>query len=162
MQNQNLESFVKQDSYQVFLFVCPANIPFSFAIHPWFVVNKQGVLSRWEVLYRKNVKMPEWGHIHKDVLPAFSGIEMFPFSQNYFWKGTLKLIVEDSAGVASNLIQCIENSPLTYPYRSLYHLLGPNSNTYFNWVLQQFPKIKSKHSWRAIGKNYTQKERSGK
>ena len=46
-----LEKLLNKDKYQVFLFTCPAIMPFSFAVHPWLVVNnKGGVCAFWRAL----------------------------------------------------------------------------------------------------------------
>ena len=74
-ENSNeFEALINPNIYQVFLFSCPANIPLNFAAHTWFVANKRGELSRWEVLFGKNRSKTCWGHLHLDFLPPFQGI----------------------------------------------------------------------------------------
>src|SRR6185436_10751403 len=118
---------IKKDKYQVLLFVCPANIPLNLGLHPWFVLNNQGELSRWEVLTRNNAKHPELGHLHRNRFPPFQGIGMFPFSEKPFWKSVFAGSIEGEAGsAAKRMIQFIEASPQTYPFLNRYRFRGPN------------------------------------
>ena len=50
------------------------------------------------------------------------------------------------------MIQVIENSPDTYPYRDEYKSLGPNCNTYTKWVISQFPAFPAALPRNALGK----------
>jgi Protein of unknown function (DUF3750) len=154
MSTQSFQTLLKNDKYQVFLFVCPANIPVNFALHPWFVLNQQGVVSRWEVLFGKNKNNPKLGHLHIDHSPLFQGIDMLPFSHKYFWSAELIGYAEgDSQSLAKRMVELIENSKARYPYFKKYRLLGPNSNTYVQWILDHFPEFEGTLSWRAVGKN---------
>lgn len=47
---------VNNDKYAVYLLSSRAYIPFGFARYPWFVLNKNGVLSRWEIRHYKKYK----------------------------------------------------------------------------------------------------------
>ena len=137
---------------QVFVFICPGNIPFLFARHPWFVINKHGALSRWEVIFRKIERETSWGHLQKDLYPPFQGIEIIPFCLKYFWEGTLLGKIEGDA--AARIAEFIEGSPDAYPHAEKYSLRGPNSNTYAQWVLNNFPEWKIELPWNSFGKNY--------
>jgi len=166
MHVQDFERLLKPDCYQVFLFACPANFPFSFAVHPWFVINKKGDVSRfakgrgaanerWEVYYEKDKGGMTWGHVHKDWLPPFQGIEMFTFSRKFFWKSRLLGCIEGGEGSpAQKMVATIEKSGELYPARNTYALRGPNSNTYVQWVLNQFPDSGLSLPWNSIGKRY--------
>ncbi len=149
MKNTNLENLVKSDDYQVFILHCPANVPFIFAIHPWIVCNEKGKISRWEVLFTAN-KNKSWGHLHLNRLPPFSGIEILPFSDRWFWKG--RLLKKIDGELAKKIIEFVESSKDLYPHKD-YSLSGTNSNTYVNWVLSHFPEINVKLPWNAFGKN---------
>jgi hypothetical protein len=93
--------------------------------------------------------------IYKNFFPPFQGIEIFPFLQKYFWKGHLLGQVEGDA--AERMVKFIKDSPNTYPYTEEYFLSGPNSNTYAQWVLNNFPEFKVVLPWNAFGKNYLTK-----
>jgi len=146
---------VDKEKFQVFLFVCPGNMPFSFAVHPWFVVNKQGVISRWEVLFTDVPTKTNWGHLYLNRFPPFQGIEVIHFSQKYFWKA--KLFAKIEGQEAKQMADFIENSQTLYPFRDTYALRGPNSNTYAQWILNKFPEMKVELPWNSFGKSYHKK-----
>lgn len=151
---QTFEELLNTKLYQVFLFTCPGSIPFNFATHPWFVLNNQGKISRWEVLFRKTPHPTSWGHLYKDFLPPTQGIEIIPYYRKYFWQGNLVGFAQgDENSFVRHMIELIENSPTTYPYRDKYFLTGPNSNTYVQWVLTKFPEVGVTLPTSAIGKN---------
>jgi|SRR3989338_4059206 len=90
----DFDKLIKSEKYQVFLLICPANLPFSFAIHPWFVINRKGIVSRWEVSFEARKRELSWGHLNKNLFPPFQGIEVFPFSEKYFWTGKVSSSIE--------------------------------------------------------------------
>ncbi|MCX6736089.1 MAG: DUF3750 domain-containing protein [Candidatus Parcubacteria bacterium] len=147
------EKILNKEKYQVFLFACPANIPFSFAAHPWFVINKKGTLSRWEVTFQQKKRDQSWGYLSKNLYPLFSGIETFPFQSNFFWKGKLLNYIEGGEGsTAQSMAEFIEHSPENYPHNQRYSLSKINSNTYAQWVLNHFRETKLALPWNALGK----------
>jgi|SRR3990167_2694204 len=94
----DFDKLIKSEKYQVFLLICPANLPFSFAIHPWFVINRKGIVSRWEVSFEARKRELSWGHLNKNLFPPFQGIEVFPFSEKYFWTGKVSSSIEGEGG----------------------------------------------------------------
>ena len=158
-------NLVKKDKYQVFLFVSRANLPFFFATHPWLVVNNKGTISRFGVAWEKSMQpivafgelgpKGHWGHLYKNYFPPWQGIGVFPFSWRYFWKGYLLQCIEgDENSTAKQIVEFVEKSGETYPYKENYSLLGPNSNTYVQWVLNHFPDSGLKLPWNAFGKKH--------
>ena len=146
------QSLVKQDEYQVFIFDCPAYIPFNFARHPWFVLNKKGTLSRWEVRQEKDKNN---NHLYLNAVIPFRGINVSFVGKQYFWKPELLGYIEgDENSNVKQLIDFIESSKENYPYQYKYYLSGPNSNTYAQWILNKFPEFNVKLSWRFIGKDF--------
>lgn len=155
-----LNSLVRPDRYQVFLMTSPASLPLSFARHPWFVINKKGMLSRWGVGWRPQQYGAEkqWGHVAENILPPFVGLRIFYLSNRFLWKGSVASIVEgDEASLAAHMAAFIEQSPQTYPYRDAYSFFGPNSNTYVQWVLDAFPESGMRLPWNSFGKRYSSK-----
>ena len=151
----DLKGMVRDDCYQVFLLSCPAALPVSFASHPWFVVNSKGALSRWDVLLLPRTDWPmRWGHLHKDFFSPFEGVEMLFFTDRYKWKNVKLLgVIEGGEGsLAARMAAFIENSPQSYPYCEKYRLIGPNSNTYAQWVLARFPECGLQLPWNSYGK----------
>ena len=120
---KKLYELIDKKIYQVFLFKCPGNIPFNFFPHHWFVLNKKGDLSRWEILFRKKTHKKSWGHLYRDFFSLFQGIEIFHFSQKYFWKGKLIGHIEGNKNSAAHkAIKFIEKSKDNYPYNYSYFL----------------------------------------
>jgi hypothetical protein len=141
--------------YKISLYISRANLPAFFATHGWFVVEMDGLNSRWEVGFRSNAASTSWNHLYKDLLPPFKGIGIFPYSHRYLWKGhCLGSIEGNENSVAERMANFITNSNQTYPYRDHYSFIGPNSNTYVQWVLNNFPEFKVRLPANAIGKNY--------
>jgi hypothetical protein len=164
MTQKELERLVDRDLYQVFLLACPCRLPVPFAQHMWFVVNKKGELSRWEVLLEKNCcGVPSWGHLHKDALPVFASFGVIEMKGRAPWGATLVRCVEgDEDSAAHRLAQFIEKTPQIYPYLEKYNLTGPNSNTYIQWVLDNFPELGVKTPWNTFGTGYKAREVVGK
>lgn len=160
MNNTNLENLVDKSKYQVFVLSSPSPIPLSFARHTWFVVNKMGILDRYEIFHLKNSKGTRTdcisnGYLYKNYYPPFQGIGIF-FSnrKKFFWKARLEYKLEDNQDTVKKLITEIENSLLDYPYKDQYYGLGPNSNSYPMWILNKFPEIKVKLPYNAVGRNF--------
>jgi len=149
----NYENLINKDKLQVFVFKSKANFPFIFAIHPWLVINKKGEISRWEVAYSKKFKTGEnWGYLYKNLFSPFQGLNIFTFISKPIYNS--KLIGMTEGDLAIQVIDLIENMPTDYPYANRYNLLGPNSNTFVNYVINKFPDLKFKLPWNAFGKNY--------
>ena len=139
---------------KIYHYSSPCNLPFSFARHHWFVIEKDGRLSRWEILFRNNSRKAGWGHLHLGAFKPFQGIEVLPFSTKYSWGSKLiESVVGDSQEIR-DAAELIENSVITYPHMEKYGLLGPNSNTYAQWVLDNCHLFKKKLSWNSFGKGF--------
>jgi hypothetical protein len=150
---QEYFKLIKTDKHQIFILTCPAMIPFSlFASHYWIVANNKGKIKRYELRHFKN---KDETYLFIDNLPPFKGVQKFS-KLNFFWKSKIINTIEDEN--AHKLITFLENEIRTYPYLKKYFLLGPNSNTYIQWILDHFPELNMKLSRRAIGKNYKVKK----
>lgn len=150
---QDYSKLIDKDKNQVFLFKSMASFPFIFAIHPWFVLNKQGEISRWEIGWStKYIAEKKWGYLYKNRLPLFLGCESLFFSNRFLNKSYLIGVIEGDEAI--KMIDFIYNSPNTYNNRNEYKLLGPNSNTYTQWIINNFPESKLKLPYNAYGKNY--------
>jgi len=156
--DERFRKLIKPSGYQVFLFACPASLPCSFAVHPWFVCVKNGEVSRWEVRFELNHEHPELGkHLHLNSLPPFSGIEIIPFVRGKFLWKVKKLLgyLEGGEGsAAGETFNFIARSKDRYPHRNAYALWGPNSDTYVQWVLDHSPDFHVALPWNGFGKKY--------
>lgn len=150
------QDLINPNTYQVFLFTCPAGLPISLARHPWFLINKKGVLSRYELFWRPQKWEQRWGHIHRDFYTPYSGIAIYPFTEKFLWKSiTLHGHVEgDENSLAYEMITHIEASVSEYPFAFTYSFTGPNSNTYAQWILNQFPDCNMQLPWNCFGKDW--------
>lgn len=150
--HQRPEELLNANDDQVFMLTCRASIPAQFAAHQWFVINRHGVLSRWEVLHRNLKNATRWGHLYKDQFPPFEGLEIVLPFRRYLWSATVLSVIQgDGARHAAALI---EESPQKYPYCHRYSFIGPNSNTYSQWVLSHVPEFGVSLAWNAFGKGY--------
>ena len=161
MKKSDFSALVDANRYQVFLFTCPATLPFSFSPHPWFVVNQKGTISRWEIYWFVE---QEWEmksrHLHKDFYQPIQGIPILLFFPRLFWPqvSLLGYVEGGSGSVAERMADAIVNSFRTYPYCHQYILRGPNSNSYVQWVLDKFPGSGLRLPWNAFGKNYAKRK----
>jgi len=150
---KDYSQLIDNNEYQVFLFKSRLNFPLSFVVHPWFVLNNKGEISRWEIRQMDTYgEVIHWGYLYKDRSPFFKGTRIFTFSNKLINK--IKLVGEVEGEEASKIINFIQNSPTTYPFSEKYILTGPNSNTYIQWVINNFPDSNLKLPWNAFGKNY--------
>ena len=85
----------------------------------------------------------------------FEGINITFFVKKYYKKIKLLGYLEgDKGSVAEKVVEFIASSEESYPYCDRYSFLGPNSNTYLQWVLNKFPEFNIKLCWRFVGKGY--------
>ena len=151
------ENLIKKDKYQVFILTCFAYFPFNFAKHSWFVLNKKGLVSRYEVKHFKNKENNKFLYINTQ--SPFQGIKITFFVKKHFWKTELLGYIEgEENSTVQKMIELIENSEKEYPYCSKYSFFGPNSNTYTLWFLNKFPEFNIKLPWNFIGKGFKIKE----
>ena len=146
---------INKEKYQVFLFSSPVPYPLMFAVHTWFVVNLRGKINRWEFGQFKGSPHKNGIGILKDFFEPAEGMN------KYFWKSNprfnsklIDFIEGDEDSTAKDLAEFIEVNSNSYPLKNKYILIGPNSNTYIQWVLNRFPKVDFKLPLNAIGKNF--------
>lgn len=152
---ETIEITLHKEKYQVFLCMCRCTFPLSFAAHPWFVVNKRGVVSRYAVNHRKNKGEKKWGHVALNANPPFHGLPFFLYPKVGRFKTTvLKSVAGNEDSLAARMAAFIENSPHTYEHAQAYSFTGPNSNTYIQWVLNHFPDFEAQLPWNAFGKGF--------
>ena len=155
-----IEELLKKDRYQVFLLTCPATLPFSFAAHPWFVVNDTKTVLRYGISWQHTLIRKEYaeGCLYKYGGDLEAGVPVTPIFQDVFpqiWHGRLMGYIEGSEdSPAARMAEVIENSLRTYPYVHAYSVFGPNSNTYAQWVLDHFPEPPLQLPWNAFGKEW--------
>lgn len=146
----------KKNDYHVFLFSSPAPLPYSFISHTYFVIFDKGKISRWEILFSKNLCKTGWNHLHLNALSPMTGLSMNPFKMTSpYWNS--KLIGHISGNVnstARKIIKLLNRCDKVYPFNNIYFATGPNSNTFTQWILNHFPESSLKLPWNALGKGY--------
>jgi len=160
MNNSDFKKLLNRNKYQIFLLSCPCSIPLSFASHNWFVINKKGEISRWEVAHKKWNNETRWGYLYKNLHTPNdgkinSGIEIIYGISKWHWRSKLIDYIEgDENSLAQKIVDFIENSKDTYKQKETYNFLGPNSNSYIQWIINNFPESNFKLSKNSIGRNF--------
>lgn len=139
--------------------------PLWFVVHTHIVLEHNGVFSRYEVLGRTPLARPEKvveGFLYKNVLPPEAGLFIICATSATSgigprWK-TNKCgnIVGGENSVAHKIYKFFEEGTVArYPYIHTYNMAkGPNSNTFTQWVIDQFPESNLKLPLSARGKKY--------
>jgi len=97
------------------------------AIHVSFVLKSAGSsdLQHWELQPDEN---GPYGHVRLTDMVDTADPEFFTRAF---------IISEVFDDQAQSIIDFIQSQSPTYPCRNVYEVLGPNSNTYIEWILQQ-------------------------
>jgi len=158
MNEKEFKKLLKKDRYQVFVFSSRLTLPLSFARHTWFVVSDKGKTSRWEVLFFNDYTGRKFGYLHLNSLKPTEGMGAFLFKIFGCWKGKLIGTLEGKKNSTAEKVNLFfKEDYKKYPYAKRYLLLGPNSNTFTQWVIDQFPKWNLKLPKNAFGKHYKPK-----
>jgi len=154
----NKEEFIKlidREKYQVFLFSSPVPIPFNFSVHTWFVINLKGKINRWEFGRFRGSPQKNGIGVLKNFFENTEGMNI------YFWKTQprfdsklIDFIEGGDDSVANKLALFVEEYSNSYPLKTKYLMIGPNSNTFIQWILNKFPEADMKLPLNAIGKGY--------
>lgn len=151
--------------YTITIYSSRLFFPLWFVIHTHIVVECDGVASRFEVLGRTPLarsKNALRGYLYKNVLPSEAGLYVICATSATSglgprWKtkkcGT---IVGGENSVAHKMCKFFEEGTVkSYPYIHTYNMTkGPNSNTFTQWVIEQFPESELRLPTSAWGKNY--------
>lgn len=160
MDESHFNRLVKKDEYQVFLLSSPLPWPLSFIYHLWFVINKKGKLFRWEVGHWGEKKK---GYIFLNFMKPDLGFVKSPIgylkdprtANNKRYNAKVIAVFESKKAI--KLIKIIEKNNKNYPFILKYHFIGPNSNTYIQWIISKFHGLDIKLPRNAIGKDYSMK-----
>ena len=150
--NDNFEKLIKKDIYQIFIFSCALPFPFNFARHPWFVINKKGEILRYEVMH--SIDKNTHSHLNINNFLPTEGIPIYFLKNKIKYTKLMTFIEGDENSILPKIVQFIENSEETYLYCNKYSFFSPNSNTYAQNILNEFPEFNIKLSWRFFGKDF--------
>lgn len=153
------------DTYAATIYSSRLFFPLWFVVHTHIVVEHNSVASRFEVLGRTPLAKPAkvvQGYLYRNVLPPEIGLYILYATSATSgigprWKtqkcGT---VVGGENSVAHKMHKFFEEGTVKrYPYINTYNMTkGPNSNTFTQWVVDQFPDARLKLPMSAWGKNY--------
>ena len=154
-----------EENYRITIYSSPLFFPLWFVVHTHIVVEHDGETNRFEVLGRTPLAKKENavnGHLYKDVLKADTGLYVICATSATSgigprWK-TSKCgrVTGGENSVAHAMCKFFETGTVQqYPYCKNYKMvMGPNSNTFTQWVIDQFPEAKLKLPMNAWGKGF--------
>lgn len=150
--------------YLVRVYATPMSFPLNFTVHTWIEISNGIQTERYDLWgYPGLHKTPTQGYIYKDIFPNHLGTTLSPFANvnNVSKRQTGKVVSEmygETGTIAHTTYTAIKNHALNYQYAQTYNmLLGPNCNTYTQWLLDLTPGTSLKLPWNAWGKKYKNK-----
>lgn len=123
-QFEDIEELANCEQAVVRMYGGPVNMLECIGIHVFFMIKPKGVyeFERWE----KTVALTEpGGYIQSNFPDIYTG-----FAKDY-------VIAELQGPEAEPIIDFIINESINYPFKYCYAAIGPNSNTYPQWVIEQ-------------------------
>ena len=165
MNREEFNNLIKQSdkTYQVYIFASRMPFPFSVFLHTWIVLVDHEDVSRYDVWGWKKRCETSWGHLHLNLYEPWIGVRKFP-SKNSNPNASrsksfvLNSIVGAENSLAQKVVDFLKKGQPSYPYINLYkYFPGPNSNTFTQWVLDEFPELNFRLPWTAVGKNFKNK-----
>lgn len=154
---------MSEPEYSVKIYSSSIAFPLTLFSHAYFVTEYEGKTNRYEVLmlFKDPGKNRYDGNICKNAFApkqGFSIIGVFPpYSLGPRYRVSLRCETHGkNESAAQRLYDFIEGGGLhRYPYKNRYNiLLGPNSNTFTQWVIDQVPECGLSLPWNAWGKGY--------
>lgn len=152
-----------KNTYTAAVYSSKLPFPLAAAVHTYFVVSKNNTHIRYDVINPKHFthKKPTIGSIYKNFLEPEQGFTLFYFRKPIFLllRWNVKCIYHyegDEESLAHRMYSFFEsNSHEKYPYVDFYRkVMGPNSNSFSQWVIDQIPGLHIKLPWNAWGKGY--------
>lgn len=148
-------------TYQVAVLSSPITAPNSGLVHCYFAMkNPQGKLSRLEIPgFLQSISSPI-SEPSFDILRVHEGLPVYPlFRTPRFTPTIVGLELGDANSLTHLLYDFLNHQDLVqvYPYSQRYDPLGPNSNTFVDWVFRIYPEFRSifELPTNALGKDYT-------
>jgi hypothetical protein len=153
---------IDKTKYQLFICVSPTSFPLLGFLHAYIVANEIGSITRWDVWHIKNRVDASEGYVHENTFKPWIGLSIFygmSLSNNRLrWPiNIVSVISGEKNSLAYDMCKFINNKTYLYPIKDYYSFVGPNSNTFVQWFLEQFPESQIKLPFRAFGKSYKYK-----
>jgi hypothetical protein len=161
MNKNEFKKIVNIKKNQVFFMSTPLPFPLNFICHTFVITNEKGNINRWDVWAAKNIiKINNWDYLYKNLFEyPWQGNKINPVDNLLSSKTkrfNIKLIgkIEDDK-TAIQMIKFIFKSNKKYKYLNKYFAYpGPNSNSYTQWILDNFSSVKIKLPFNAVGKGF--------
>ncbi|NBC84074.1 MAG: DUF3750 domain-containing protein [Bacteroidetes bacterium] len=154
-QSHEIASLVNPYDAQIFFLYSPLPFPVSFAVHCWVVTNMAGKLDRWEVWQSTGQCETSRGYVHQNLFPPFQALHINFFVRSLGRCNPRLLHIVQDHNLADKMIAFIKKEAFQYPYRHDYfYYPGPNSNTFVQWIIDQFPEYPVVLPKGGLGKGY--------
>lgn len=147
--------------YSICVYATPMSFPFNFTVHTWVEISHGIETERYDLWgYPGLHKTPARGYLYKNIFPNHLGTTLSPFANvNTLTKRQTGKVVSEINGETGSLAHIVYSAiklyALDYPYSHTYNMvLGPNCNTYTQWLLDLIPGTSLKLPWNAWGKKY--------
>lgn len=148
--------------YIVRVYATPMSFPLNFTFHTRIEISGNDQTERYDLWAYPGLKTSSknQGYIYKDIFPDHLGTTFSPLANTDFLekRQSGKILYEISSSrnvLATELYKKIQAQAFAYPYAETYKMImGPNCNTYTQWLLDLIPELKVKLPWYAWGKNY--------
>jgi|GEM_PF-877109 len=142
VKGKEIQRYVKNDAYQVFILDTPVSFPLWLFRHTYIVVNDHGTLTRWDIFHRNYGTRESQDYLHKNFTDPWQGLGIFYIpicsKKPHFKARLLGMIEGGKDSQACKVVQYINSQVYNYPFVSRYNMvLGPNSNTFTQWALDQ-------------------------
>jgi hypothetical protein len=149
-------------TYSVFVYATPMSFPLHFALHTWVEISDGATSERFDLwAYPKlHTTAEKQGYVYKNLFPNHVGTTFSPIARaDDLTKRQPGHIISSCSGyvhsIAYQLYVAIQSQALDYPLAHHYNMvLGPNCNTYTNWLINLVPNTPLILPFRAWGKNY--------
>jgi hypothetical protein len=146
--------------YIVRVYATPMSFPLNFTVHTWVEISHENQTERYDLWGYPGLKTTseKKGYLYKNIFPDHLGTTLSPLggSNTPARRQTGTVILEITSqhhSAAKTLYEKIAQHAFAYPHYALYRMiLGPNCNTYTQWLLDLVPEAGLHLPWYAWGK----------
>jgi hypothetical protein len=138
------------------IYASPLPFPLNTALHTWIITTSpDGTSQRYEVFHYKNYQNPHLGYLHQNSIKNEIGLKQYPWNEKKRYTGQKLYEIQGNEGsLAHTIVHFVEKNTQTYAQKSQYNMfLGPNCNTFTQWILKEFPETIVKLPWNAYSGN---------
>lgn len=136
------------------------SFPLIFTVHTWIEISDGETIDRYDLWGYPGLSSssPHHGYIYHNILPDHLGTTFSPFAKASTQKGRqkgrrIRHITGGSDSPAHRAYQIIKQKAFEYPAAKQYNMvMGPNCNTYTQWLLAQTQHPELTLPWNAWGK----------